>query len=176
MASLRPAKCYRKIERPNTRQSKRRPRKSYVKGVPYPKISKYVVGNKNKKDEFTVRAFLINQKPVQIRHNALEAIRIGVNKQLEKGCGKDMYYFRIFPFPHHVMRENPLATGAGADRFQTGMRKAFGKPIGLAAQVFPGQKLVEARAPEGKELAVKKALKLASKKLPTTCKIVFESA
>ena len=176
MASLRPAKCYRKIERPNTRQSKRKPRRSYVKGVPHPKIVKFVVGNKAKKDELPLRGSLISKQAVQIRHNALEAMRIGLNKQLEKGLGKDMYYFRIHIFPHHVMRENPLATGAGADRFQTGMRKAFGKPIGLAAQVKVGQKLVEVRAMKGKEAAVKKALKLASNKLPTTCKIIFEHA
>lgn len=172
---IRPAKCYRKIERPNTRQSKRKPRKSYVKGVPHPKIVRFVVGNKAKKDTFMLRGSLIARRPVQIRHNALEAMRIGLNKELEKGCGKDMYYFRVHPFPHHVMRENPLATGAGADRFQTGMRKAFGKPIGLAAQVKEGQKLVEVRASKGKDRAVKKALRMASNKLPTPCKIVLET-
>jgi len=173
---IRPAKCYRKIERPNTRQSKRKPRRSYVKGVPHPKIVKFVVGNKAKKEEFPLRGSLIAKQAVQIRHNALEAVRIGLNKALEKGCGKDMYYFRVHVFPHHVMRENPLATGAGADRFQTGMRKAFGKPIGLAAQVRAGQRLIEVRANKGKEAAVKKALKQAACKLPTTCRIAFEHA
>lgn len=176
MGGLRPARCYRKIERPNTRISKRKPRRSYVKGVPYPKITKFVMGNKEKRDEFQLRGSLMAKQAVQIRHNALEAVRIGLNKALEKGLGKDMYYFRLHIYPHHVMRENPLATGAGADRFQTGMRQAFGKPIGLAAQVKVGQKLIEVRTVKGKEAEVKKALKQAANRLPTTCRILFEHA
>ncbi|MBI4170413.1 MAG: 50S ribosomal protein L16, partial [Candidatus Aenigmarchaeota archaeon] len=31
-----------------------------------------------------------------------------------------------------MLRENALATGAGADRFQSGMRQSFGKPVGTA--------------------------------------------
>ena len=45
-------------------------------------------------------------------------------------------------YPHHIMRENPLATGAGADRMSTGMKKSFGKTIGVAARVHKGQTLV----------------------------------
>jgi large subunit ribosomal protein L10e len=63
------------------------------------------------------------------------------------------------------MRENPLASGAGADRFQTGMAKAFGKPIGRAARVKPGQKVASVYVTKEKIPVTKKALKRAMMKL-----------
>jgi len=172
MASLRPAKCYRRVEKPYTRQSQRKPRKGYVKGVPDPKIHKFEVGDPKKK--FTLKLYLISNDAVQIRHNALEASRISLNKALTKHIGKDAFFMKILVYPHHVLRENPLATGAGADRFQTGMRKAFGKPIGTAAQVRVGQKLIEVRVNKEKEAGAKKALKITGSKLPVTYRIVLE--
>ena len=172
MGGLRPAKCYRKLERPNTRQSRRKPRKSYVKGVPGSNIHKFEMGDAKKKH--TLRAFLVSQNGVQIRHNALEAARVSVNRYLEKTVGKGNYFIKILIYPHHVMRENTLATGAGADRFQTGMRKAFGKPIGLAARVMPGQNIIEVRLDKSKQTFAKDALKRASAKFPTPCRMVYE--
>ncbi|NOX71467.1 MAG: 50S ribosomal protein L16 [Candidatus Micrarchaeota archaeon] len=169
MASLRPARCYRKLERPNTRQSQRKPRKSYVKGVPYPKIHRFTLGNK--KANFNLSMYLKVENGVQIRHNALEAARIAVHKSLTKNIGEGMYLLKVLVFPHHVMRENPLATGAGADRFSTGMRKSFGKPIGLAARVKGGQRVIQIKIDAGKEKEGKRALKLAAIKLPSSCTI-----
>jgi len=77
----------------------------------------------------------------------------------------------VLVFPHHVMRENAMATGAGADRFQTGMRLSFGKPIGTAARVRAGQRILEVRVPPGKDFVVKRAFKIASSKLPVPTKI-----
>jgi len=168
--ALRPAKCYRRLKRPNTRVSRRKPRRSYVKGVPDPKIHRFEMGNKKKR--FPVGMALVARQSVLVRHNALEATRIALNKNLEKNIGKDAYFMKILVYPHHVMRENPLATGAGADRFQTGMRKAFGKPIGKAARVKTGQKLIEVRTDPGKEMHIKKAMKIAASKLPLTTRIV----
>lgn len=170
---LRPAKCYRKLERPYTRQSRRKPRKSYVKGVPDPKIHKFEMGDARKK--FSMRAYLVSNNGVQVRHNALEAARVTANKHLDKTVGKENYFLKILVYPHHIMRENTLATGAGADRFQTGMRKSFGKPIGTAARVRPGQNLMEIRFDSPKQKSAKEALKRASAKFPTTCRIVFEN-
>ena len=45
------------------------------------------------------------------------------------------YFFQLRIYPHHILRENPLAAGAGADRMSTGMKCAFGKPISVAARV-----------------------------------------
>ncbi|RLI97998.1 MAG: 50S ribosomal protein L16 [Candidatus Aenigmatarchaeota archaeon] len=166
--AIRPAKCYRKLERPYTRQSRRKPRKGYVKGVPHPKIVKFETGNSKK--DFSSKALLIAEDGVQIRHNALEASRIAANKVLNDSLGDDGYFLKVLIYPHHVMRENPLATGAGADRYQTGMRLSFGNPIGLAARVKPGQKVMEIRFDRGIK-TVKKALRIASSKLPVKCKI-----
>ncbi len=171
--ALRPAKCYRKIERPYTRQSKKKPRLSYVKGVPYPKITKFEMGDPKK--DFDVKMFLVSENAVQIRHNALEAARIAVNKYLDKSVGKENYFVKILVYPHHVLRENAIATGAGADRFQTGMRLAFGRPIGTAAQVRPNQKLIEVRINKSSIGAAKEALRRASAKFPTSCRIISES-
>ena len=58
---------------------------------------------------------------------------------------------------------------AGADRLQEGMRRSFGKPMGLAARVEPGQPIIEVDVyPEGVD-AAKGALRLGSSKLPTPC-------
>lgn len=167
---LRPAKCYRRLKRPNCRISIRKPKRGYVKGVPGAKIHRFVAGDRRR--EFPFSMSLVAEQTLLIRHNALEAVRISLNKNLEKRVGKDAYFMKILVYPHHVMRENPLATGAGADRFQTGMRKAFGKPIGTAARVKAGQRIIEVRAEKGKEAQIKRSLKIASSKLPTTCKIV----
>ena len=165
--AIRPAKCYTKLERPNTRTSKHKPRKSYVKGVPSPKIRSFEVGTP--KPEFTTKIALIAKKGGQIRHNALEAARVSTNKTLEKELGRGFYFFKILVFPHHILRENPIATGAGADRYQTGMRLSFGRPVSTAARVKKGQRIIDVRVPDGKEATARKALKVASSKLPVPC-------
>jgi large subunit ribosomal protein L10e len=166
--ALRSAKCYRKLEKPYTRVSFRKPRRSYVKGVPALKIHRFEAGEKDKK--FSKTLYLVARKEVQIRHNALEAARVLATKTLAKHAGEGNYFFKVLIYPHHVLRENPLATGAGADRFQTGMRKSFGRPISSAARVREKQKILEARVDN--ENAGKRALKAASSKLPTPCLIM----
>jgi len=165
---LRPAKCYRKFEKPYTRVSFKKPRKSYVKGVPALKIHRFESGDSNKK--FSKTLYLVGKEAVQIRHNALEAARVLATKNLAKHAGEGNYFLKVLVYPHHVLRENPLATGAGADRFQTGMRKSFGRPVSSAARVRENQKILEVRVDD--EKAGEKALKAASSKLPTPCLII----
>ena len=167
---LRPARCYRRIERPYTRVSRRR-EKAYVRGVPGSKIVHFNMGNPNGKFEYVLK--LISKQDVQVRHNALEAARIAANRILSK-LGNDNYYFWIKVYPHHVLRENPLATGAGADRLQQGMRLAFGKPIGRAAQVEKGQEVMLVFVNEKGLETAKQALKQANYKLPFKGQIVIE--
>ena len=166
---LRPGKCYSTLKRPYTRVSTHKPRKSYVKGVPYPKIRSFEMGRPN--PEFSAKLSLVAKYGVQIRHNALEAARVAANKVLEKEAGNGLYFLKVLVFPHHVLRENPIATGAGADRYQTGMRLSFGNPIGTAARVKKGQHIIEARVMPSKKNVAKKALKVASSKLPVPCVI-----
>jgi large subunit ribosomal protein L10e len=172
--SIRPAKCYRKLERPYTRRSQKKPKKGYIKGVPDKKIHRFEMGDPKKR--YKLRAFLVSERGVQIRHNALEAARITTNKYMDVNIGKENFFLKVLIFPHHVMRENALATGAGADRFSEGMRRAFGKPIGLAARVMPGQRILELRTDEGSEPQIKEAFRRAAMKMPTPCKIEYQNA
>lgn len=167
--SLRPARCYKKPKRAYTRVSRRRPRKSYIKGVPGSKIVKFETGDP--KGNYPSTFTLFSKEKVQIRHNALESARINANKYLSDNLGKEGYFMKMLVYPHQVMRENPIATGAGADRLQEGMRRSFGKPLGLAAVVKEGQRLITVRVPEGKEDVGKEALRRASHKLPCFCQI-----
>jgi large subunit ribosomal protein L10e len=69
-------------------------------------------------------------------------------------------------YPHIILRENKMIATAGADRLQEGMRKAFGKPIGLAARVEIGSTILELRVKSENLEKGKEALKAASAKLP----------
>ena len=62
-----------------------------------------------------------------------------------KFAGKDSFHLRIRVHPFHVLRINKMLSCAGADRLQTGMRGAFGKPQGLCARVAIGQILLSIR-------------------------------
>ncbi|MBM3304314.1 MAG: 50S ribosomal protein L16 [Candidatus Aenigmarchaeota archaeon] len=171
---IRPAKCYRDFKRPWTRQSRKKPKKGYVKGVPFPKITKFQFGNA--KRSFGLKASLVSEHDVQIRHNSLEAARVSINKVLEKELGLENYFMKMRVFPHHVIRENAMATGAGADRFQSGMRLSFGHPIGTAARVHRGQAVAEVLVDPSKEAVARKALRVAKSKLPLTYAIEVERA
>ena len=171
---LRPGRAYRRLHRPFTRTAIRVPRKSYIKGVPKPKITNFELGVRASYERVL---YLRSKNAVQIRHNALESARVACVQLLEKGIGKaGSYFFKIRVYPHHVLRENALATGAGADRFQQGMRQSFGKPIGTAAQVRVDQILMEVRVNAAHVQAAKRALRQAVYKLPTPCRIVVQSA
>ena len=168
---LRPAKCYSKPKgKPYTRMSRRRPQKSYIKGVPVPKIHHYEVGRKG---DYHVTGYLVAKEAVQIRSNALEAIRVTIARHLTKHIGDKAFFMKIMIFPHHIMRENPLATGAGADRYSTGMKRSFGKPIGQAARVKPNQRIVMVQAPAKSEAAIKEAFRKGAVKLTGTYKTEF---
>lgn len=169
---IRPGRCYRTIKRPYTRQSQKKPKKGYVKGVPGSKLVTFEMGKP--KENFSLHVNLVAQRHVQIRHNALEAARIAANKALVEAIGEENFYMKVAVYPHHVLRENAMATGAGADRFQSGMRLAFGRPIGVAAQIKPKQTLFVVQSIPGKYNEIKEAFRIASSKLPTPCKVVVE--
>ena len=131
--ALRPGRAVRRLERPYTRVSQKNPRKSYVVGVPMPKIHQFRMSNPNVDADVTL--YLVAKDLGQIRHNALEAARVVAHHFLEKKIGAQNYCMVILRYPHHVLREKPIATGAGADRYSQGMRLAFGRPAGVALQV-----------------------------------------
>ena len=92
---------------------------------------------------------------------------------LEKSLGKN-YHLRVKVYPFHVLRENPLASGAGADRMSTGMKKSYGKSIGCAARVKEGQTVLELRIDKENVKLGKEALSRSAKKLPCSCKVVAQ--
>ena len=172
MAKLRKGVSYsRSIERPYTRKSKYR-NKSYVRSSPVCRVTRFDSGNAG--GDFDGKVVLISKERAQFRHNCLESARTAVQRALEKFVTKNEYHFRIKTYPHHHLRENPLASGAGADRMSTGMKKSFGKVIGLAAQIRPGQEVMEVRVSKRHLPKAKLALQKANAKLPTKCQAVIK--
>ncbi|MCE4611388.1 MAG: 50S ribosomal protein L16 [Desulfurococcales archaeon] len=165
---LRPARCYTHFSGPPYT------RREYIHGVPPPKITKFEMGNYEVMVKAEVKGELVMLEAGQIRHNALEAARIAVNKYLSTTLGDKNFYFRVRVYPHHVLRENKMMAFAGADRLQDGMRQAFGKPIGTAARVYPGTIVLEVWAFKGAEEHVKEALRRGARKLPLPSRIVIK--
>jgi len=168
MARIRKFVSYRRLERPYTRTSKYKG-KAYVKISPNIKVIGFELGSPKKKFKYTLK--LISKDNLQIRDNALESAKQSSNKILEANLGLSGYHMKLKPYPHHVLRENPLASGAGADRFSTGMQKAFGKPLGNAAQVMKGDTIFQISVNKSNIGLAKDALIRAYKKLPCSCTI-----
>ncbi|MBR9690963.1 50S ribosomal protein L16 [Candidatus Woesearchaeota archaeon] len=164
MTRLRKASAYRKFERPYTRKSKYQ-EKSYVRAIPTNKIVRYVMGNSKKEFEHTLD--MVSKEDVQLRHNGLESARLAVFRYLDRNLVKGNFYFRILVYPHHILRENPLASGAGADRMSTGMKRSFGKSVGLAARVKQGQPVFRVNVNKQDLAVAKKSLERARTKLPS---------
>ncbi|MEM2915930.1 MAG: 50S ribosomal protein L16 [Candidatus Woesearchaeota archaeon] len=169
MARLRKFVAYRHLERPYTRFSKYK-KLSYVRSRPVCKVVRFDVGEVNK--TFPVALHLVSKSDLQIRDNAIESARQTSNRLLEKTLGKTGYRFMTRIYPHHVLRENPLAAGAGADRLSTGMAHSFGKSIGIAAQVRAGRPLFTIHVDKENIGVARKALKRASYKVPCKCSII----
>jgi len=147
-------------------------RKKYMGGIPGSKIVKFTMGNTSR--EFTHRVELVNIKYVQIRHNALESARIAANRVLEKNLGREAFMLKIIPYPHQVIREHKRVNVAQADRFQEGMKKAWGKPTYVAARIAAMQSIIIAEVDKAGIVHAKEALKRASAKFPSSCRIVVK--
>jgi len=114
---------------------------------------------------------LISMEYEQISSEALEAARICANKHIVKHAGKDTFHLRVKAQPFHVIRINKMLSCAGADRLQTGMRGAFGKPQGKVARVNIGQVLISVRCREVSVPHVCEALRRCKMKFPGRQKI-----
>jgi len=113
----------------------------------------------------------VSDEKEQLSSEALEAARICANKYLVKTCGKDAFHMRVRPHPFHIVRINKMLSCAGADRLQTGMRGAFGKPQGTVARVKIGQSILSVRSRMGSKADVIEALRRAKFKFPGRQKI-----
>ncbi|MEW5936443.1 MAG: 50S ribosomal protein L16 [Candidatus Thermoplasmatota archaeon] len=162
----KPGSMYRQIKGPAYT------RREYMGGVPHNRITQFDLGNM--RQDFPVAMSLVVLEPCQIRHMALEAARVVANRYIQKRAGNLGYHLKVRAFPHHVLRENKMATGAGADRVSSGMRASFGKAVGTAVRAHSGQKVMTIRttAPHFKEAKI--ALWKAGQKLPAPVRIIVE--
>jgi large subunit ribosomal protein L10e len=157
----RPARCYRYCKNKPYIKSR------YCRGVPDPKIAIYDVGNKTAKtDEFPLCVHLLSGEDCQLSSEALEAGRIVVNKYMQTKVGKEGFHFRVRAHPFHILRINKMLTCAGADRLQTGMRHAWGKPAGLVARMTIGGIIYSVRTKRGNEAHVLEAFRRCKYKFP----------
>jgi large subunit ribosomal protein L10e len=139
--TVRKASAYREWKRPYTRKSKVRS-KGYIKTVPPNGVVKFVMGNSRKflENKYPFIVKIVSDDKVQIRDIALESARRQLHREIEVNIGMD-YYMAVSVYPHHILRENKMLTGAGADRMSQGMSHSFGSVVGRAAQIKVGQPL-----------------------------------
>ena len=145
--------------------------KKYAPGTPNSKIARFTTGKYATDYAYVIR--LVSKGRVQIRSNALESARVAANKKLAP-LGEEGYYLVVRTYPHSVLRENKMIATAGADRLQEGMRKAFGKPIGVAARVEIGTTVLELHVKTADLELGKKALHAAKAKLPMLTEVTVE--
>jgi large subunit ribosomal protein L10e len=162
----RPARCYRYCK------NKPYPKSRFCRGVPDPKIRIYDLGSKKASVlSFPKHVVMVSDELEQLSSEALEAARICANKYMTKNIGKESFHLRMRCHPYHVTRINKMLSCAGADRLQTGMRGAYGKPQGLVARVRIGQPLMSIRIRDHHEAHAYEALRRAKFKFPGRQKI-----
>lgn len=170
MAKLRKFVGYRNLERPYTRKSRFRSL-NYVRASPPTRIVKFDLGNTKKTFEYELS--LLSDCDLQIRDNSLEAARKMLNRKLEKTFTRVGFHLQVAKYPHHFLRENALASGAGADRLSTGMKLSFGKVIGRAAQVRKNETIFRLFVDEANVDLSRKILLKAKTKMPRGAKVAI---
>ena len=167
--SDKPASMYREISKPPYT------RREYITGIPGSKIAQHKMGDAGAEpDDYPVQISLRVDEELQIRHGSLEAARLSANRHLIKTQGEGNYKMILRKFPHHVIRENKQATGAGADRVSDGMRQAFGKVVGTAARIQDGERLFTLYCDVDQADAGKEAFRRAYNKISPPCRIDVE--
>jgi len=157
----RPARCYRYCKNKPYIKSR------YCRGVPDAKIRIYDLGKKKAHvDEFPLCIHMVSLEKEQLSSEALEAARICANKYITKMAGKDSFHMRVRVHPWHVLRINKMLSCAGADRLQTGMRGAFGKPCGTVGRVDIGQIIFSVRCKDANKAHVIEGLRRSKYKFP----------
>jgi large subunit ribosomal protein L10e len=169
MARLRPARTMRT---PNSqawaRYSLKKPRKNYVRALPHTSLLVFNMGAR--KTTYDMEVTLDTMMPIQLRSNALESARQVANKYMETQIPGD-FSFKVLVYPHNVIREHKMATGAGADRISRGMSQAFGRPTFIAARMRKGQSVFQIKTMKAHKAVIMEAMRRASSKLSGTYKI-----
>ncbi|WP_323191551.1 50S ribosomal protein L16 [Halostella sp. PRR32] len=167
--SDKPASMYRNIDKPPYT------RREYITGIPGSKIAQHKMGNADTDPEdYPVQISLEVEEEVQLRHGSMEAARLSANRHMLKEVGQENYKMILRKFPHHVIRENKQATGAGADRVSDGMRQAFGKIVGTAARIQNGERIFTVWCEVEDADVAKEAFRRAYNKISPPCRVVVE--
>merc|ERR1712149_159815 len=162
----RPARCYRYCK------NKPYPKSRFCRGVPDPKIRIYDLGSKKASVlSFPKHIVMVSDELEQLSSEALEAARICANKYMTKNIGKESFHLRMRCHPYHVTRINKMLSCAGADRLQTGMRGAYGKPNGLVSRINIGDPILSIRTKEANFEHAYEALRRSKMKFPGRQKI-----
>ena len=147
--------------------------KAYIKTIPPKIVTKFNMG-KDDVSKLKHRLTLVSCENVQLRQNAIESCRQYLHKGLDEKF-MNQYFFKIFPYPHHVQRENRMLTGAGADRMQTGMQLSFGVSMNIAAIIKPEDKLFLIAVPNEKAVIfTREILNKIKPKLPCRTRIDYK--
>ncbi len=153
----KPARMYRAIE------GQIYTRREYMGGVPVCRVTQFDTGNL--RAEFPWSLSLATEEAAQVRDVALESARVSAVRVLERTSPNE-YHLKVRRFPHQILREHKMATGAGADRISDGMRRAFGKAVGHAVRAEIGAELLTVFTTESHLDDAKEALRKAAHKLP----------
>ncbi len=175
--ALRKAGAYtHRYARPYTRKSKVKG-KNYIKMFPPSKIVKMDMGDISgyNKGKYPITLRLVAKESIQVRDTALEASRQIVVKQMESNL-LGQFCAHLKKHPHHVLRENKMLTGAGADRMSTGMTLSFGVSVGRAAIVKRGSDIftISILDNEKARRIARNTLLMVKPKMPGTCRIIEE--
>ncbi|MEW6036577.1 MAG: 50S ribosomal protein L16 [Candidatus Micrarchaeota archaeon] len=169
---IRPGRAIRDADKVAwTRFSRSKPRKSFIKAMPHADLHQFRMGAM--KPDFDCVMSLRADEPVILRDNAIESARQSSNKHLEK-VALGNFYFTVRVYPHHIIRENKMIAGAGADRLQKGMRRAFGRPTDRAARLKAGTDLFTVHTYKANAAHARTALVRAQRKLSGKFRIVDE--
>ena len=165
----KPASMYREINKPAYT------RREYITGIPGSQIAQHTMGDlQSDGDDYPVQMSLVTEEQCQLRHTALESSRLSANRHLLSELGQGNYRMVLRKFPHHVLRENKQATGAGADRVSDGMRQAFGTPVGTAARIEAGDRIFTLWCDVDQADVGKEAFRRAYNKISPPCRVDVE--
>ncbi len=149
-------------------------RREYMGGVPNCRITQFDTGNL--REEFPLSLTLDTEEAAQVRDIALEAARVSAVRVLEKAA-PNQFHLKVRRYPHQILREHKMAMGAGADRISSGMRGAFGKPVGHAVRAEIGASLLTVYTTTAHLADAREALRKAAHKLPVPNRVtVIERA
>ena len=147
--------------------------KEYIGDTPQSKIRIFESGDPNL--EYNYEVLLLAKNKCEIKSEALESIRLHINRNLSWKLSKSKFYFKLPIYPHQIVRRHGWLGFAGADRISKGMKLAFGKPKHRVALVKNGQVIANVKVVSKEDVkVVREILKGAVKKIPAKGEIVIK--